>query len=124
MRSPRWILAMLCVVPLTAVACGQSEQSTLPVGEPPGPEAVPAPVPDSTASIERWISGNLAEVDLEAKTLTVVTADGEHLFEFSDATEVVGAAGTQGLAAREGTEVAVYYREDQARHLAVRIEIL
>jgi hypothetical protein len=108
---------MFSIVLLT-LGCGQAERATAP----------PAQEPADTGSVssmmdERIISGELQNVDLDANTFTVTSGGAEHVFVFSGTTDVIGAAGAQGLSGREGTQVTVYYREQGDSKIAMTIEL-
>jgi ribosomal protein S5 len=71
------------------------------------------------------IQGELVAVDIEAKTLDVMTAGGETVrFSYTDATEVVGEQeGIAGLATLENARVTVHFIEADGQRAASRIEV-
>jgi hypothetical protein len=75
---------------------------------------------------ERVFEGQLTEVDVDAKQMTVKGAnDIEMAFEFTDATEIAGADDSvQGLAGKTGIQVKVTYRESEGKGTATKIEII
>ena len=121
--KPNGLFLVACsIFALALVGCGQTDQGGYPPAE--GERgAMPAPA-DLREGIEgQLVRGELTNIDLEGKTLTVKAADGEHHFTFSDQTEVSGAASAQGLAGREGSWVSVHYRDDQGAKMATHIEL-
>jgi hypothetical protein len=70
--------------------------------------------------------GSLVQVDPDAKTLVVKSAEEKEMqFTYTDATEIVGAENTtQGLAGKSGESVKVTYTVDQGVNHANRVEIL
>jgi hypothetical protein len=73
---------------------------------------------------EKVFQGQLTNVDANAKRITVKGAgDTEMKFDYTDATQVVGAEKTiQGLAGKTGSELKVTYRESAGKQTATRIE--
>ena len=109
---------------ILAEACGTSEPvaETQPP-EPAEPQVAQEPLfPPPPA--EHLAVGQLQDVDLTARTMVLRDADGnDQTFEFSDTTEVIGVAGTQGLSAQKGSQVTVRYIEQDNRKTAVLIHI-
>ena len=130
MRTRLWILTLLvCMAVWPLAACSRQEPAAKdqtvqrpaeqPPAEPQPPTAASAIPADAQAA-----TGELRNVDLVAKTLTIKDAAGtEQTFSFTDSTVVAGAAGSQGLANQQGNQVIVRYLE-QDRHTAVRIEMV
>ena len=130
MRTRLWILTLLvCMAVWPLAACSRQEPAAKdqtvqrpaeqPPAEPQPPTAASAIAPDAKSA-----SGELRNVDLVAKTLTIKDAAGkEQTFSFTDSTEVAGASGSQGLSNQQGNQVIVHYLE-QDRHTAVRIEMV
>jgi hypothetical protein len=90
--------------------------------------AVEQPAPPATGTMTaqgevRQVEGSLQAVDLDAKTLTVRGDDMDHVFTFTDATEIRGASGAQGLSGKEGTRVTVHYQEGPTSRTATIIEL-
>jgi len=130
MKPHLWILTLIvCVAVWALAACSRQEpaakdQTVQRSAEQPPVAPESATAASATASDARTATGELRDVDLLAKTLTIKDAAGkEQTFSFTDSTEVAGAAGTQGLSNQQGNQVTVRYLE-QDRHTAVRIEIV
>lgn len=80
--------------------------------------------PPSQAA-DKVFEGQLTKVDANAKQITLKGTDAEMMFEYTDATQVIGAdKGVQGLATRTGTPLKITYRDSQGKHIATRIETL
>ncbi len=117
---PRNILtvASLLLAAAALVGCsaaGRSDaadKSAAPVTA--GTTAAAARNADATEqSAGETISGDLILVDLQNHTFTLRSDSGvDHLFAFSDATSVVGASSTQGLAGLEGARVTVHFERN------------
>jgi hypothetical protein len=128
MRTRGW-LTIVPVVALLAAGCqaDQRDESIRPAAQEPLVEAPPVAPPTTTRAIEQQqiVSGDLENVDLDGRTLTVTSADATHEFRFSDSMSVTGAQGPQGLAAREGARVNVLYSEDpQGTKTALSVNVL
>jgi hypothetical protein len=130
MKGRLWILTLIvCTAVWSLAACSRQEpaaktQTVQRSAEQPPAAPEPATAASATASNTQAATGELREVDLLAKTLTIKDASGkEQTFAFTDSTEVAGAAGSQGLSNQQGNQVIVRYLE-QDRHTAVRIEIV
>ena len=67
------------------------------------------------------MGGELGAVNTDQQTFVVMVDGKEQSFRFSDATQVSGASGTQGLAGRKGARVTVYYRDSGGLRIADRI---
>jgi len=65
--------------------------------------------------------GTLVKVDAAAKTLSVKTPKGEMEFRYTDATQISGADGVEGLATQSGAPVKVHF--DGASKTATKIEV-
>jgi hypothetical protein len=121
--------AMVLLVPMLAIGCQRSDSPALDPFDSDGAagETMPArpsfDAQDEALVADTRVTGRVETVDLHAGTLSVIAADGEFRFTFSPATEIVGAAGTQGLAASEGGWVTVEYDGTGDERRAVRIEI-
>jgi hypothetical protein len=91
---------------------------------------LPEPVQESTIPsppIERVepMSGQLQAVDLTAQTLTIRDMENnEQTFYFSPSTEIIGAAGAQGLSSQQGNQVIVRHTDLEGRRTAVSVEIV
>jgi hypothetical protein len=102
------VATMLVIVPLA-----QGQGQAPPAGERPAPPA----------QAEKIFQGQLTKVDANAKAIMVKGADAEMTFEYTDATQVLGAAkDVQGLAGKPGTELKVTYRDAGGKHTATKIE--
>jgi hypothetical protein len=131
MKPRLWILTLfVCMAVWSLAACSRQEpaaktQTVQPSAE--QPPTVPEPVAGApaTAPDTQIATGELKDVDLLAKTLTIKNAAGkEQTFSFTDSTDISGgAAGRQGLSNQQGNQVIVHYLE-QDRNTAVRIEIV
>src|SRR5262245_49757020 len=78
--------------------------------------------PPSQAS-EKIFQGQLAKID--AKTITIKGQSSDMMFDYTDATQVVGAEGkVQGLANRTGQLLRVTYREAEGKRTATKIELI
>jgi len=123
----RGVMALCISAALVTAACGDGvdNDSTLdpmpenaPATEPARPSAGAAPM---ERGADQVISGNLGNVDTDARTFTLSADNREQTFRFNDDTDVTGASGTQGLASREGARVTVHYRQDGGANVATRI---
>jgi hypothetical protein len=136
-ESMRVLIPLFAVllVAFTVGACAPEGDTMEPsTGEEAGGPLIPEPdidVPETSVGdvfepeVEAALSGELRSVDVEAMTFVVLTEGGvEEEFEFTEETEVVGAAGTQALAGEQGSRITVYYDEAiVGTPEAVRIEI-
>ena len=74
---------------------------------------------------EMSITGQLKSVDPDAKTIVVTSSDGTDMeFRYDEQTQITGAQDSiEGLASSSGSEVTVFYREDdQQQKWATRID--
>ena len=127
MRTRGAFLGIGSVAILAMMGCQQpaQDQTVLPPADEPIATRPEAPSLESPAAIaEQTLSGELSDVDLDARTFMVRAEGIDQAFTFSDATTVVGAPGTQGLAAREGARVNLSYREENGIKTAVSITLL
>jgi len=104
------------VMALTCHACSSDQQ-------PQARREAASPKAPQSAMV---FQGSLVQVDPDAKTLVVKSADEKEMqFTYTDATEIVGAENTtQGLAGKSGESVKVTYTVDQGVNHANRVEIL
>jgi len=130
MKTRLWILTLLVCMAVWALAACSSQapaaknQTVERSAEQPPAAPQPATAASATAPDAQAATGELRNVDLVAKTLTIKDAAGtEQTFSFTDSTEVAGASGSQGLSNQQGNQVIVHYLE-QDRHTAVRIEMV
>jgi hypothetical protein len=130
MKARLWNLTLfVCIAVWPLAACRQEPAAK---NETPQPSAVQPPAasepvaaaPATATDNTQVATGELRDVDLLAKTLTIKNAEGkDQTFSFTDSTEISGGAGTQGLSHQQGNQVTVRYLE-QDRNTAVRIEIV
>jgi hypothetical protein len=116
-----FVFTLACLVGLSACSTPEPVAENQPVQ----PVAPPAPQEPSTPPLpaEQLAVGQLQDVNLTEKTLVLADAYGmEQTFTFSDATEVIGAAGAQGLSSKKGNRVTVRYVEQDNRKSAVLIQ--
>ncbi len=116
-------IATLFSASLFLGACQEAERPGLDPFDADAPAAEPAPQGQQADVQQSWLSGQVDEVSIEDGTFTLLAAGTEHRFLFAPETEVVGAAGTQGLAATERAWVTVYFEERPEGRKALRIEV-
>jgi hypothetical protein len=79
--------------------------------------------PSQAQASERVFQGQLSKVD--AKTISIKGQTSDMTFDYTDATQVVGADGkVQGLASKTGTQLRVTYREAEGKRTATKIEVV
>ena len=134
MRFMHRITGVLLAVPLLLVGCTRGPETAEPRGNETLLDASQEALLDSSQELaarltdaggdEHVATGELRNVNLDAKTI-VVTVDGvDRTFVYDDATEVQGAAGQiQGLVGLDGPFVTVHYESEGDAHRAVRIEL-
>jgi len=78
-----------------------------------------------TQAQEKSVIGDLKSIDSDAKKLVVTTSEGSDMeFMYDDRTEILGAGGTvEGLSAKTGTRVKVFYNEESGQNKATRIKV-
>lgn len=112
---------------LVLSGCGTQSDEADPQAFPPveEPQAIPEPAPaPPAASNELSTTGELADVNPEAGTFSLVSADGaSQTFQFGDSTTILGGEGAQGLATQEGNQITVYYNFDTDPPTATRVEV-
>ena len=108
------LVALLFLVP----AFGWDDQSTM-SGEKTGEHQT-----------ELSMSGSLKSVDPDSKTLVISCSDAstgnttEAEFTYDESTTIMGAQSTiEGLSTSSGSQVTVYYKEDDGKKKATRIEV-
>lgn len=105
-------LVLCSALAIVAVGCeGRVDKPNEQVRDRPAAN-IPATPPAGPTGDVRSMGGELGAVDIEKRTFVVVVDGRELPFRFTDATQVTGASGTQGLAGRKGASVTVYYRDD------------
>lgn len=105
------IVIAACVLILSAVRLAAQQQPT-PQPQPPGLQVLIA-------------QGELVQVDVDARTLTIRTVDANQMqFRYTDATKVTGAEeGAAGLATKTGSQLIVKYSEQGRTNIATEIEV-
>jgi hypothetical protein len=127
MTRYRWLLmALLCLATVFSVACSTQEEypaQTAPTAPAEvRPETAPTTSPADLSSA-LVTTGELLRVDLAANTFAIRTAEGtEEILTFSESTQVFGAASAQGLSSQTGSQVRVYYIEQDGQKRAIRVE--
>ena len=110
-------LVMLAAVVFMAAAAQAQEKP----GAPPGAGGGAAP---GGAQASQSASGELADVDAKAATITVKTATEDMKFRYDDQTKVTGAQkGVAGLATMKGSQVTVNYKKEGANNIATSIDV-
>jgi hypothetical protein len=127
MKLHLWILTFIvCLMVWSLTACSRQEPAAEKATVPQSAEQPPAaqPTPSSPVETASEVSiGELQNVDLQAKTLTIKDASGNPAtFLFTDATQINSDAGAQGLSGQKGSQVTVRYVERDGSKTAVRIE--
>jgi Cu/Ag efflux protein CusF len=83
-----------------------------------------APPSAGGAQASQSASGELADVDAKAATITVKTATEDMKFRYDDQTKVSGAQkGVAGLATMKGSQVTVNYKKEGANNIATSIDV-
>ena len=119
-------VSIVCLGGLTA--CGSSESVAVePVAlqEPSTPAPLPvAPPAQPAAPAEQFVSGQLKEIDVEAKTFVLKDTKGnEHSFVITETTKVTGLTKTQDIRSQEGNNATIRYIEMDSRKSAVLIHV-
>lgn len=121
MKRSLWLFALPVAV-LTLACAPERTEEALP--EEPGAASEPAAPQASAEAAPSVMQGAIASVNSEQQTFTIDADDGtQRRFTYTDATEVVGAPGVQGLTGRDGDRVVVHYREDLDANVALKIEL-
>ena len=83
------------------------------------------PSPGQTQQQESIARGELLSVNVDAKTLSVRTAEKTEMqFTYDDRTQVTGAKeGAAGLASMKGSQVTVHFTRSGQSNLASKIEV-
>jgi len=113
----------LCLGLFVVSACSSPEPALEPEAQtaPPVQEPIAPPV----EAVQQGATGQLQTIDVTASTISVKDTEGAtQMFSYSPATEIVGAEGVQGLAARQGNDVIVTYTEQDNQRMAVRVEVI
>jgi len=130
MHFHRWnVFMVICLAAFSLAACSSPEPAV--ENEAAENADLPPVAPESTdpippfGGIEQSTSGQLQSVDVVARTLTIKDIQGtDQTFSFSDSTEIIGAAGVQGLTGQQGNQVLVRHADLEGRKMAVRVEIV
>jgi len=74
---------------------------------------------------ELSMTGSLKSVNPDAKTIVVTSSTGTDTeFSYDDSTTIIGAQSTiEGLSTSSGSQVTVYYKDDNGKKKATRIEV-
>jgi hypothetical protein len=114
---------LICLAALCLAACAGPEKAPT-QDNPQAAVAEPAPVAPFSEPGELSITGELKDVDLQARTFVLRDPAGtERTFSFSDETDVAGESGIQGLSSKQnGPAKVVYTKVGDVNH-AVHIEI-
>ena len=118
----RCLLGMTLLLGLSVLtACGGSE----PVAVNPQPQ--PQAQPEATASAtpaEQFVSGQLLEIDADAKTLVLKDIKGtEQRFSFTPATKITGIPNPAEFSRQEGRNATIRYVERENLKSAVIIHV-
>ena len=82
------------------------------------------PSPGQTQQQESIARGELLSVNVDAKTLSVRTAEKTEMqFTYDDRTQVTGAKEAAGLASMKGSQVTVHFTRSGQSNLASKIEV-
>ena len=130
------ILSFVCVLSaLMLVACerDQGVQAGYEQGNSGTYQPRPAPLPKAEAQRPDEMSGELQRVNMAAKTFSIRVASGmEQTFKFDNETTVVGLEGQTGktgkvsvrdLIGKEGSEVSVQWRDEDAAKVATHVDV-
>ena len=103
-------------------SCSKPTDNPLDKKYPDSPTAAQTP---ASLPTEQIAEGQLQSVDMDAKTFILKDPSGNpQVFSFSDNTETIGIAGTQGLSGGQGSHASVRYVEQGNLRSATRIEIV
>ena len=129
-RSAYSLSVAAAIILLVASGSPLAAQATnpAPAVQAPAAQAPAAPAQDAKPmAAAAAIRGELIEVDIKARTLSVMTASNTKVqFSYNDATQVPGAKeGVAGLATMKNAQVAVHFSEDAKTNakIATRIEV-
>jgi len=114
----------LCLGLFVVAACSSPEPALEPEAQ--TPPAVQEPIaPPSVEPVQQGATGQLQSIDATTSTISIKDTEGAtQMFSYSPATEILGADGVQGLAARQGNDVIVTYTEQDNQRMAVRVEVI
>jgi hypothetical protein len=103
-------MCFMCALALAG--CEADDANRAPMSETPG---------QLLSDMEQSMSGEIRTVDPDAKIVVLLSDGKAETFKYTDATEVTGAAGPQGLAGREGAHATVHYHDERDGRMARRI---
>ena len=112
------------LVLMAGTASAQQQPSGPPPAEPAQPTLV-QPTEKAKDAAQQTMSGELTKVDVDAKMISIKSADGtETQFTYTDDTEVSGAQkNVAGLATQAGSRVTVHYTTTGTTKAATKIEV-
>jgi hypothetical protein len=126
--NSRAVVLMSCLVTFALMACSSQEPTATNEPVPTSEVAPVAQEPVGSVSSEPSppsVAGQLQAIDPATGTMSVKDAAGKDwTFSFTDATEIVGAAGVQGLSSQKGNDVIVNYSDQDNRWMAIRVEMI
>jgi len=123
MHRPVVFVVICLAVSLAACSTQQPTQSSE-KAQASQPAPPPAPQPLASSAPTQSAIGQLQDVNLTDKTLTIKNTEGNsETFSFTETTEIVGTSDAQGLATQRGSQVAVTFAEQDGRKMAQRVEI-
>jgi hypothetical protein len=127
MRTLRFHLALaVCLLSFFLAACSGPEQSTeqeKQTAAPRAQESTRALPPNE--NVQQSSIGELQEVDLATRTLTIRSVNGGmESFFFTESTEISGAADAQGLSVQKESQVRIDYANLDGRKTAVRVLVI
>ena len=127
MRQNCWrSVAAISIGFLIASGCNgeQPPEDAATSGEPPAQHTPSAPGP-AVESVQQGATGQLTAVDPSESTISIRDHQGAtQTFHYSVTTEILGASGIEGLAARQGNDVIVTYAEQDNRRIALRVDVI
>ncbi len=119
MNTSLLIVSLICLMGLAA--CSRPEPVAV-----DKPSASQEPVTPATpaAPAEQFVSGELTDINMDAKTFVLKDANGNaQSFVFSETTKLTGGGGVRNLRGQEGKNATVRYVESDNRKSAVQIHI-
>jgi hypothetical protein len=119
MNTRLLIVFLICLTGLAA--CSRPESRAV-----DQPSASQEPVTPATpaAPAEQFVSGELTDINMDAKTFVLKDAKGNaQSFVFSETTKLTGGGGVRNLRGQEGKNATVRYVESDNRKSAVQIHI-
>jgi hypothetical protein len=121
MHRPVVFVVICLAVSLAACSTQQPAQSS---EKAQASQPAPPPQPLASSAPTQSAIGQLQDVNLTDKTLTIKNTEGNsETFSFTETTEIVGTSDAQGLSTQRGSQVAVTFAEQDGRKMAQRVEI-